>query len=314
MNDLHQIPLARMNLDLQAGIGRESVMKLPSTKHSMVLALIATAMLLFHSGTFAIGPAYSGSWYNPLQSGHGFSLEYSVLDDGTPVVLAYWYVYDTEGNPIFLVGQGEPEEGNTVTLEFVAPYGMKFGEFDPDTVVREDGGIGVFTFEDSEAGVFDYEPSQWMVQTYGVSAVSIPVVQLLEVAHPTCDEPPPPDGSYVSDYAGSWTGRMIYDRRSTGICHDADVNLLVADANYANLAGDWEIKSITVIRDTGGQASDSKLIMIMSAGLVGDYFIVFDETIDMNIQFPPIDSYGHAEGYWNESDGDCYGDWTFTKD
>ena len=41
---------------------------------------------------------------------------------------------------------------------------------------------------------------------------------------------------------------------------------------------------------------------------------VFGENIDMNIQFPPIDSFGHAEGYWNYSNGDCYGNWTFTKD
>jgi hypothetical protein len=91
-------------------------MKLPSTKHSLVLVLVATAMLLFHTGAFAIGPTYSGSWYNPEQSGHGFSLEYSVLSDQTPVVVAYWYVYDSEGNPIWLIGRGEPEEGNTVEL------------------------------------------------------------------------------------------------------------------------------------------------------------------------------------------------------
>jgi len=287
-------------------------MKLSSTKHSLVLALVTTAMLLFHSGAFAIGPAYSGSWYNPEQSGHGFSLEYSVLNDGTAVVVAYWYVYDDEGNPIWLIGMGEPEEDNTVTLEFDAPYGMKFGEFDPEQTVLGDGGTGVFTFENSKAGVFDYEPSAWMVETYGVSAVSIPVVQLLEVAHPT-SEPPPSDDPYVSTYIGSWAGRMIYDRRSTGICHDADAKLLVADLNgYSNYS--WEIRSITVFRDTGGQASDNRRIFITKAGLVGDYFRVFGEDIDMNIQFPPIDSYGHAEGYWNYSNGDCYGDWTFTKD
>jgi hypothetical protein len=151
-----------------------------------------------------------------------------------------------------------------------------------------------------------------MVETYGVSAVSIPVVMLLEVAHPTCDEPPPPDSPLISTYTGSWTGRMIYDRRSTGICHDADVNLLIDD--YYSSFDPWEFQSITVFRDTGGQASDSKPIRISSTGLVGNYFWVFGESIDMNIQFPPIDSYGHAEGYWNESDGDCYGEWTFTKD
>jgi hypothetical protein len=288
-------------------------MKLPSTIHSLVLALVATAMLLFHSGAFAIGPAYSGTWYNPEQDGHGFSLEYSVLNDRTPVVVAYWYVYDAEGNPIWLIGQGAPEEGNTVTLEFDAPYGMKFGEFDPDQTVHTDGGTGVFTFEDSEAGVFDYEPSEWMVETYGVSAVSTPVVKFLEVAHPTCDEPPS-DDPYVSDYTGSWTGRMIYDRRSLGACDDADVHLQVGD--WARNENMWRLHSLTVIRDTGGQATYNYLddITLISDGFVVDDFRVFGEYIDMNIQFPPIDSYGHAEGYWNYRNGDCYGEWTFTKD
>jgi hypothetical protein len=209
-------------------------------------------MLLFHSGTFAIGPAYSGTWYNPEQDGHGFSLEYNVLNDGTPLVVVYWYVYDSEGNPVFLVGVGEPEADNTVTMEFIAPYGMKFGEFDPDTVVREDGGTGIFTFENSEAGVFNYEPSQWMKDTYGVSAVSFPVVKLLGVAHPNpaivelhigakflttteregdfpvcfngagellpCKsnvEPPPEPGEPVP-LPGLWSGRMIYDRDYAG--------------------------------------------------------------------------------------------------
>jgi hypothetical protein len=140
-------------------------MKLPSTKYFLVLALVATALLLFHSGAFAIGPTYSGSWYNPAQDGHGFSLEYSVLSGGVPVVVAYWYVYDSDGNQIYLIGTGEPEEDNTVALEFIATYGMKFGEFDPEQTVRKDGGTGVFTFENSKAGVFDYEPSAWMVET-----------------------------------------------------------------------------------------------------------------------------------------------------
>ncbi len=147
------------------------------------LALVAFAVMLFQSSAFAIGTAYSGSWYNPDESGHGFALEYTVLSSGAPLVVVYWYVYDTEGNPIFLVGNGEPE-GNSVTIDFDAPYGMKFGEFDPETTVRADGGIGVFTFDNPESGLFDYEPSEWITDTYGVSAISTPVVKLLEVEHP----------------------------------------------------------------------------------------------------------------------------------
>jgi hypothetical protein len=38
---------------------------------------------------------------------------------------------------------------------------------------------------------------------------------------PCADGVEPP---VVDPYVGSWTGRMIYDRRSTGTCHDADVS------------------------------------------------------------------------------------------
>jgi hypothetical protein len=284
-------------------------MKPCSTKHSLVLALVATAMLLFHSGAFAIGPAYSGTWYNPEQDGHGFSLEYSVLNDRTPVVVAYWYVYDAEGNPIWLIGQGAPEEGNTVTLEFDAPYGMKFGEFDPDQTVHTDGGTGVFTFEDSEAGVFDYEPSGWMVETYGVSAVSIPVVKFLEVAHPTSE--PPPTGEPVP-VTGSWSGRMIYDRRSTGICHDADVSIYVTPYHQQF----HKLDSLVVIRDSGGLDNVGFIgnLPTASNSASGDFGMFYSEVrtyTNFTLQF---NTQGSAEGYWNYSNGDCYGDWTFTKD
>lgn len=149
------------------------------------LALAASAaMLLFQSVAFAIGTAYSGAWYNPEQDGHGFSLEYTILNDGSPLVVAYWYVYDSEGNPIFLVGVGEPEEGNTVTLDFDAPYGMKFGEFDPEQLVHGDGGTGVFTFQNPESGTFVYEPSDWISSRYGISAITSDMVKLIDVEHP----------------------------------------------------------------------------------------------------------------------------------
>ena len=147
------------------------------------LALVASAAMLLQSAAFAVGTAYSGSWNVPGESGHGFSFEYTTLSDGKPLVIAYWYVYDTEGNPIFLVGTGEPDS-NSVVVDFSAPYGMKYGEFDPEQTVRPDGGIGVFTFEDPESGAFDYEPSDWIADAYGISAISIPIQKLLGVEHP----------------------------------------------------------------------------------------------------------------------------------
>lgn len=275
------------------------------------LAVVLAALLLFQTGAYAIGPSYSGSWFNPEQDGHGFSLEYVILNDGTPIVVAYWYVYDSQGNPIFLVGQGEAREDNSVLLEFIAPHGMKFGEFKPEQVVREDGGTGVFNFENPDAGAFVYEPSAWMVETYGVSAISIPVIKLVGVAL----EDPLPTDSFVDTYFGSWTGKMVYDRSSTGICDDAEVHLQIGDYPR-NGDGWWRLVSITVIRDNGGQATFNwgYLDAIFEGSFAAEFFRVFDEYIDMNIQFPQIGAEGHAEGYWNYRNVDCYGQWTFTKD
>jgi hypothetical protein len=268
------------------------------------IALIASVTMLFHSAAFAIGPTYSGSWYNPDQSGHGFSVEYSVLDDESSVVVAYWYVYDSEGNPIYLIGVGEPQEDNSVTLVFEAPYGMKFGEFDPDSTIRGDGGSGVFTFEDSESGVFTYQPSQWMIDTYGVSAISIPVVKLLEVAHPNVD--PPPTGEPVS-LPGSWSGRMTYDRASPAgnACYDADVQVVVILASN----GAHYMESITVRPDSGGlYLGDLRSYVSDTWHTNGN---VYSLNIDYNIAF---NTQGNAQGLWVYDNSDCYGEWTFTKD
>jgi hypothetical protein len=267
--------------------------------------LLVVAAFLVATNVYAIGPTYSGSWYNPAQSGHGFSLEYTVLKDGTPVVVAYWYVYDSEGNPIFLIGNGEPGQGNTVTLEFEAPYGMKFGEFDPESTVRADGGTGVFTFEDSEAGVFDYEPSQWMKDTYGVSAVSIPVVQLLEVAHPTSEPPCSEPGSLT----GMWSGKMVYDRAYMGddVCYDANVTLRIEPDDEFG-----EIVSITVNRDDGGQEIYLPYTTHLSSDCyVADTFRLFDGRTDYSLQF---NTQGYADGVWTEFFDECSGLWSFTKD
>ena len=271
-------------------------------------ALIVLLLMLFQSAAFAIGPAYSGAWFNPDQSGHGFSLIYSERFNGEPVMVGYWYVYDTDGNPIFLVGVGEPEEGNTVTLEFDAPYGMRFGEFDPAQIVHADAGTGVFTFQNEESGVFNYEPSDWIANAYGLSAVTTPVKKLLGVAHPNIE--PPPTGEPVP-LPGLWSGRMVYDRvnAGSGTCYDAGVSFNVK----TDSRGYDSVIKITVNRDSGGMSVFSfpyegeKIINMYLAGTMK----VFATNIDINLRF---DDYGYADGIWSYQTGDCYGTWSFHKE
>ena len=128
-----------------------------------------------------VGLEYSGSWYNSGQSGHGFSMEFGKAADGSPTAVVYWYTYDTLGNPIFLVGQGVQTE-NALELEFVSPYGMDYGEFDPDSVVRESGGTARFDFSDPDHATFSYTPSEFSVSAWGHTPIdSLPLTKLFAI-------------------------------------------------------------------------------------------------------------------------------------
>jgi hypothetical protein len=136
--------------------------------------------------TAGIGPAHSGAWYNESQSGHGFSAEFGVLN-GAPFGIVFWYIYDDLGNPIFFQGNTtsvEDIQDNRVEITFYTPIGMKFGEFDPDSIPKplEFAGTGVFEFSDTKTATFSYTPSDFSVTTWGHSAiVDLPLVKIFGV-------------------------------------------------------------------------------------------------------------------------------------
>jgi beta-glucanase (GH16 family) len=130
----------------------------------------------------AIGPEYSGSWYNPEQSGHGFSMEVGEAEDGSPSAVVYWYTYDDLGNPIFMVGSGVPD-AYALEILFDSPYGMKYGEFDSGSVTRENGGTAHFEFADKDNGIFSYTPSAFSDSTWGhkTAIEELPLVKLFSI-------------------------------------------------------------------------------------------------------------------------------------
>jgi len=128
-----------------------------------------------------VSPAHSGSWYSPGQSGHGFSMEFARLAGGAPTAVVYWYIYDTEGNPIFMLGLGTPE-GNRVELQLESPTGMVFGDWDEDSVIRNDGGSAVIEFTDRTQARFSYTPSEFAQSQWGHTAIDdLPIVLLLGI-------------------------------------------------------------------------------------------------------------------------------------
>jgi len=141
----------------------------------IVIALLCLAPFL---SALAIGPGYSGTWYNPAQDGHGFSIEISEFPDGTPVGIVIWYIYDDQGNPMFMVGEGAPY-GNQLLVIFERPWGMEFGVFDPSSVYREDGGTGLLEFTGENSATFKYTPSEDM-EKLGHSPINIPLVKFFD--------------------------------------------------------------------------------------------------------------------------------------
>lgn len=133
-------------------------------------------------GLMEIGPAHSGSWYNADQSGHGFSIEFGQLEDGSPLAVVYWYTYDDLGNPIFMLGNGIPV-GNRLEITFESPVGMVYGEFDPDTVTRENGGTAVFEFTNRQSGTFSYTPSAFSSSEWGHTTpiLDLPLVRIFGI-------------------------------------------------------------------------------------------------------------------------------------
>jgi hypothetical protein len=127
-----------------------------------------------------IGPAHSGSFYNDGQSGHGFSIEFGYLADGTPFGVVYWYTYDDQGNPIFMLGNGVPN-GQTLEVTLFSPTGMQYGVWQSPT--ENDGGTAVFNFSDRENATFSYTPSAFTNAEWGHTnpIVDLPLTKIFSI-------------------------------------------------------------------------------------------------------------------------------------
>lgn len=95
--------------------------------------------------------AHSGSWYNPDQDGHGFHVE--VIDRERTII--YWYTYNPEGKPIWLL-----LDGKNISVGIDGPIyyceGMTFGDFDPKDNACQEWGGGWMQFVGCDKASFDW--------------------------------------------------------------------------------------------------------------------------------------------------------------
>ena len=114
-----------------------------------------------------IVPAFTGSWYDPAQSGHGLFVE--VLPNN--LFLAAWLTFNPAGTEqVWIVGVGD-YSGNTAKINSVVqPTGGRWiPNFDPTRIVNNAWGTLTFTFDDCNHGRVDYSS----VRGYGTGTMNL---------------------------------------------------------------------------------------------------------------------------------------------
>ena len=142
-------------------------------------ALIATYRPGLVASAFSIGPGITGNWFDPSESGHGFSIE--VLPGNQ--MLAEWYVFAPNGGPVWIVATG-PITGNTAVVQgyqAVGPGGRFPPNFNPIQLQGQLWGTLTFTFTDCNNGQVS-----WQSVVAGYASGSIPITRLTIPAGLTC--------------------------------------------------------------------------------------------------------------------------------
>lgn len=110
---------------------------------------------------FAVGgPVYgaTGLWYNPAQSGHGFTLE-TIDVNGTLHLSAAWFTY-LDGAPRWIHGIA-PIVDNQATIPAMISKGGRFPPaFEPGSVAVEPWGTLAFTFAGADAATVSWSSSR----------------------------------------------------------------------------------------------------------------------------------------------------------
>ncbi|OPZ11135.1 MAG: N-acetylneuraminate epimerase [Alphaproteobacteria bacterium ADurb.BinA280] len=110
-----------------------------------------------------VGPAHSGSWFNPDRSGEGFILQ--IQDDATATL--FWFTFPPLGSTdeqAWILGAGGVIEGDTIRFsQTFTTRGPSFGsEFDPADVQYQAWGSIRFQFSSCSEGQVQWNgPPEW---------------------------------------------------------------------------------------------------------------------------------------------------------
>ena len=139
---------------------------------------LASAEIYGNLPAGTIGQGYTGSWFDPAQSGHGLFVE--VLPDNQ--LLVAWFTFNPAGTAqSWFLGVGT-YSGNTATVtSVVQPTGGRWiPNFDPSRVVNNTWGTLALTFTDCNHGKVDFS------STFGYGTGSMNLTRLTQPAGLAC--------------------------------------------------------------------------------------------------------------------------------
>lgn len=124
----------------------------------------------------AIRGDFSGTWYDPAQSGHGLTLE--ILDGNR--VAAAWFTFAPDGSQLWLSGVGTVD-GASLHVPVSRTTGGAFPPaFDPDAIEHVAWGNLDFTFTGCDVGTLTWAP-------IGAPPGSMPLQRLTAVQGTRCN-------------------------------------------------------------------------------------------------------------------------------
>jgi Tol biopolymer transport system component len=196
---------AHAALDCDATTGAYDSTQTDDTNPNPNSDIYAQGDPLRSDGGFVLDGSYSGNWYDPDQSGHGFLLEALPTDDGA--FYATWYVFDDAGEPLFLQGVGVPQ-GNVLVVDMVSARSTGFPVGAPPTGAP--WGQVTFEFGSSNDG-----RASWVPTAPGFTPGSMNLRRLSYAALTQSDR----DGVADACNSGIW-----YDPDHSGYGFDLEFN------------------------------------------------------------------------------------------
>jgi hypothetical protein len=105
------------------------------------------------ASSVSITPAFTGTWYDPAQPGHGLVVE--VLPGNG--FLAYWFAFDPEGSgQSWFGGVGSIVDGLAIVTADIGTGGRWIPHFDPAAYSLNRWGVLMFQFSDCNHGRVDF--------------------------------------------------------------------------------------------------------------------------------------------------------------